>query len=381
MARKNHNGPVISVRAFLEDAHGRVLLLKRPNNEYEPGKWSLPGGVVNYTESPEKGLDRIIKQKTGLDLANLDFLAYQDSPPASEGLLHCLNMYFQATTAGTQNIDPAFSEYKWVAPSDLNQYALAFRGNEAIKFYEDSKQPGIEQIIALVNEAGKIGIPVTTERIEALQALPGFFQQLSQDLLIYDMVKRKVHTTLEMIQSQIKRGADPIIAQVQSRIKTPESLMEKMVRKGKNNIPRHYTTLDDTAGARAVVSFLKDVYTVRDALLSFSDFKCREEEDYIKFPQDTGYRALHLTLEVPIPGAAFIPRCEVQIKTLYQHSWSNATHELTYKRKHIPAEYLGTFLELAKLLHEADRTAEDLRHDIEHLSDSHPDTVAPIPTL
>lgn len=363
-------GPVLSVRAFLENNLGDVLVLKRSDTQNAPGHWSLPGGTLNYTESPEQGLERLIKHKTGLHISNVDFLNYQNSPPVPPGIMHCLNMYFKAKVSGDVQINNGFSEYAWIKPQKLSEYQLAFMGNDAIKFYEASKKSTEEQLWMLVNEAGSKSIPVTRERLIELQALPGIFTQLSNDLKVYELVRKKVNATLEIIQHSNKRGHDPIIVQIQSRTKSPESLMEKMVRKGSNGIPRHYTTFNDTAGVRAVVSFLKDVYTTRDHLLSFPEFQLREEEDYIKKPHETGYRALHLTLEVPLPGISFIPRCEVQIKTVLEQACSNATHELTYKNYSIPKKYLDEFTALSNTLWDAEKQIDKLRHDIEHLNDN-----------
>jgi putative GTP pyrophosphokinase len=362
-------GPILSVRAFLEDDCGNVLLLKRADSQNSPGHWSLPGGTLKYTESPEQGLERLVKAKTGLEICNLDFLNYQNSPPEIPGTMHCLNMYFKASTKGTVSIADGFSEYGWVAAKELDNYRLAFRGNDAIRFYESSKSSSEEQLWSLVNEAGLMSIPVTRQRLTELQALPGFFTQLKNDLRIYEQVRLKVNATLEMIQSTHKRGHESTIVQIQSRSKKPSSVMEKMIRKGQDGIPRHYTTFDDMAGARAVVSFLKDVYTVRDNLLSFPEYTLRLEEDYIKDPKESGYRGLHLTLEVPLPEIDFVPRCEVQIKTVYQHSWSNASHELTYKNSDIQREYIEEFKKLSSKLWYAELITDKLRHDIEHLND------------
>jgi putative GTP pyrophosphokinase len=345
-------------------------LLKRADSQNAPGHWSLPGGTLKYTESPEQGLERLIKTKTGLDISQADFLNYQNSLPVPPGIMHCLNIYFKANAYGQVHIADGFSKYIWAPSKMLNNYDLAFMGNDAIRFYESSKKSEEEKLWALADEAGSMFIPITKKDLIALQVSSGFFTQLKKDMKVYEHVRTKIQATLEIIQSVNKRGHDPTIVQIQSRNKTPNSVIEKMIRKGQDGLPRHYTTFDDMAGARVVASFLKDVYTLRDNLLSFPDYTLISQEDYIENPKDSGYRALHLTLEVPLPGISFIPKCEVQIKTVYQHSWSNASHELTYKHSDIPQEHVEEFRKLSNTLWEAELITDKLRHDIEHLDDN-----------
>lgn len=49
-----HQGPVISVRAFITNQEGKILVLKRSRSNYGSGSWCLPGGKVDYGDSPEQ---------------------------------------------------------------------------------------------------------------------------------------------------------------------------------------------------------------------------------------------------------------------------------------------------------------------------------------
>lgn len=56
----------------------------------------------------------------------------------------------------------------------------------------------------------------------------------------------------------------------------------------------------DIAGIRIICSFEEDIYKMADLLLQQDDIKLVEKKDYIKNPKESGYRSLHLIVEVPI---------------------------------------------------------------------------------
>ncbi|HHH80313.1 MAG TPA: NUDIX hydrolase, partial [Thermoplasmatales archaeon] len=44
--------------------NNEILLIKRKNNPFK-GRWSLPGGFVNYGEKVEDAVIREVKEETG----------------------------------------------------------------------------------------------------------------------------------------------------------------------------------------------------------------------------------------------------------------------------------------------------------------------------
>ena len=56
----------------------------------------------------------------------------------------------------------------------------------------------------------------------------------------------------------------------------------------------------DFAGVRVICNYLEDIYRVEDSLLRQDDIKLLKRKDYIKNPKESGYRSLHLVIEVPI---------------------------------------------------------------------------------
>ena len=57
------NSIVPAVSAIVTDEQGRMLLIRRTDNNY----WSIPGGGVNPGESVSDAVAREVKEETGID--------------------------------------------------------------------------------------------------------------------------------------------------------------------------------------------------------------------------------------------------------------------------------------------------------------------------
>ncbi|MFR1372121.1 MAG: GTP pyrophosphokinase family protein [Eisenbergiella massiliensis] len=58
--------------------------------------------------------------------------------------------------------------------------------------------------------------------------------------------------------------------------------------------------INDIVGVRAVCSFMDDLYLVAKALEQHRDVRTVKVKDYLQEPKRSGYRSLHLIVEVPI---------------------------------------------------------------------------------
>ena len=124
------------------------------------------------------------------------------------------------------------------------------------------------------------------------------------------------------------------IHHIEYRIKTLDSIAEKLHRNGLAvNIDNIYSHINDVAGIRVICNYLDDIYYLRQLLTRTESFRVRKEVDYISQPKESGYRSLHLILDVPIvisEGTLHLP-VEVQLRTIAMDMWASLEHELRYK--------------------------------------------------
>jgi 8-oxo-dGTP diphosphatase len=131
--------PVVAIRAITQDSHGRILLLKRANSEYGEGQWCLPGGKLDYNDTPEHTVEKELLEETGLAVADVTFLFYQNSLPMQPGKMHCVNLYFTCSGTGKVSLNEESSEFVWVTPEKALEFKPAFGADEAIQKWINRK--------------------------------------------------------------------------------------------------------------------------------------------------------------------------------------------------------------------------------------------------
>lgn len=99
--------------------------------------------------------------------------------------------------------------------------------------------------------------------------------------------------------------------------------------------------ITDIAGVRVICSFPADIYEVADSFLRQDDITLLERKDYIQNPKPSGYRSLHLIVQVPIflQNEKKPVTVEVQFRTIAMDFWASLEHKMRYK-KSIPAEQM-----------------------------------------
>ncbi len=167
------------------------------------------------------------------------------------------------------------------------------------------------------------------------------------------------------------------IENVSSRLKNPDSILEKMSRKGCD--PTFDSIADkitDIAGVRVTCSFVSDVYQVFDLLTGQSDVHVREVRDYILAPKENGYRSLHALVEVPVflSNGEVPVLVEVQVRTIAMDFWASLEHKIYYKyHQDVPQALLEGLKEAADTAGELDTTMERLHTEVKTSGELPPD--------
>lgn len=164
------------------------------------------------------------------------------------------------------------------------------------------------------------------------------FQQM---MAFYKCASMEVETKFNVLNEEfsLKYDRNPIET-IKTRIKSPESIIGKLKRR---NLPFTVEAIteniNDIAGIRVICSFPEDIYLLAECLIKQDDITLIEKKDYIQQPKSSGYRSLHLIVEVPIFLAQEKKpvRVEVQLRTIGMDFWASLEHKLMYK-KSIPED-------------------------------------------
>ena len=85
--------------------------------------------------------------------------------------------------------------------------------------------------------------------------------------------------------------------------------------------------------------------------------------DYIQQPKESGYRSLHLIVDVPIvisEGTLHLP-VEIQLRTIAMDMWASLEHELRYKSDRNFSDSDAARLRLcSEAISEIDREMQDI---------------------
>ena len=231
----------------------------------------------------------------------------------------------------------------------------------------------------LFTETQEIKAHQQAEKIAELLEADNFFKlrdkiMTSQRLMAcYRCAILEVETKFKVLNEQLSllHERNPIES-ITSRLKSPESIYEKIHRKDLNmSLENIEENLFDVAGVRVVCSFVDDIYMLADCLLSQDDIRLIKRKDYIKNPKPNGYRSLHLIIEVPIflTDEKKMMKVEVQLRTVAMELWASIEHKIYYKKDidektaEIAAERL---LRCAEMSAELDKEMQSIRNFIDN---------------
>ncbi|TBL76037.1 GTP pyrophosphokinase [Paenibacillus thalictri] len=210
-----------------------------------------------------------------------------------------------------------------------------------------------------------------------MNQLKQFQNEITRFLMMYKFALDAMETKIEILveEFQFLHEYNPI-EHTKSRLKSPESILNKLYRKGGNvSFPSIREHIKDIAGLRITCSFVSDIYAIRDMLKSQGDLVIVDEKDYIKQPKPNGYQSLHLIVDVPVYMSDRQERVcvEIQIRTIAMDFWASLEHKIYYKfnqdKQGVPRRLLEELKEAAQAASALDRQMERLHKEIEEIKE------------
>tara|TARA_R110001599_G_scaffold8255_2_gene40009 strand:+ start:6497 stop:7534 length:1038 start_codon:yes stop_codon:yes gene_type:complete len=198
------------------------------------------------------------------------------------------------------------------------------------------------------------------------ESLKSWYEENKKD---YNGFKNLLQSTLGTIISQ--QNVD--ILNIEGRVKTLESLLGKVKRKGYSD-PKNQVT--DMIGLRVITYLESDVSKIAKILSSTFEIQSDQSVDKSEeLGEDKfGYRSVHFICKLDKDRANLQEfknykdiYFEVQIRTILQHSWAEIEHDRGYKFSlTLPKELKRRFALVAGLLEVADREFDQI---VESLND------------
>lgn len=212
------------------------------------------------------------------------------------------------------------------------------------------------------------GLEINTDIDEIRQLGKEYIRLMSY----YSAAMLEIETKFKVLSVEFngKFDRNPIET-IKTRIKSPKSVVEKMGRLGKPlTVPSIEQSLSDVAGVRVICSFVDDIYRLADMLALQDDVYIVKVKDYIKHPKESGYRSLHMIVEIPIylSKEKRYMRVEVQLRTIAMDFWASLEHKLRYKKdipEHQAQDIAQQLVSCAEVVAQSDQQMLAIRRQIE----------------
>ncbi|MGN0324791.1 MAG: GTP pyrophosphokinase family protein [Lachnospiraceae bacterium] len=198
---------------------------------------------------------------------------------------------------------------------------------------------------------------------------PISYQEVKEMYMLYTCAMREMSAKLENLSQEFELGKERNpIQHLRHRIKTPESIRNKMLRL---ELPLEYDVMRDNifdiAGVRVICSYIDDIYEIADMLSQQDDITVIRRKDYIASPKPNGYRSYHLIVQIPVylsKEKQMIP-VEIQMRTLAMDFWASLEHPLRYKSEiNVPDSIRQKLTNLAGDMFKADTEMQQIHQEM-----------------
>jgi putative GTP pyrophosphokinase len=207
------------------------------------------------------------------------------------------------------------------------------------------------------------------EQVMDMKELKAIRVELTRFMMAYKFALDEMNTKINILKDEFNYIHDyNPIEHVKSRLKSPESIFNKVHRKGYDlSLPSIKENVKDIAGIRITCSFISDIFELSKMIANQKDITVVDYKDYITKPKPNGYQSLHLILEIPIfmSDREELTCVEVQIRTIAMDFWASLEHKIYYKyNKEVPKQMIAELNDTAIIAAQLDRKMERLHQEI-----------------
>lgn len=210
-----------------------------------------------------------------------------------------------------------------------------------------------------------------------MELMPSMEHDMHYEMILDEYREKKplFERMQSLIVNKIRTSLDEnhvLIAALESRVKTEDSLSGKLERKGYKY--HSLSDITDVLGIRIVTFYSNEVDLISAHVEQLLDIDWENSIDKRKMLEADrfGYLSRHYICRIPesiykdpdMPEFNQI-RFELQIRSLLQHAWANLYHDMGYKNDvEVPVAYLRDMSRLAGLLELADEQLSLIRREI-----------------
>ncbi|HHT50498.1 MAG TPA: GTP pyrophosphokinase family protein [Eubacteriaceae bacterium] len=211
-------------------------------------------------------------------------------------------------------------------------------------------------------------------KVANLEKIREVKMKLTRFMMVYKFALDEINTRIDILKQEFHYSYEyNPIEHVKSRLKTPESIIEKVYRRGYDlTLPSIRENVKDIAGVRITCSFTSDIYRISEMLQRQKDIRTVEIKDYIKNPKLNGYKSLHLIIEVPVFMSDQVENVyvEIQIRTIAMDFWASLEHKIYYKYdKEVPQYLLDELKMAADKVSQLDQKMEEIHREISKIKE------------
>lgn len=176
-----------------------------------------------------------------------------------------------------------------------------------------------------------------------------------------------------IIEEHRNRGLYSPIEFVNGRVKSIESILDKMHRKD-ISMGEIEEKIEDIAGVRITCQFVEDIDRVVEMIKKRTDMQVLQEKDYVSHMKASGYRSYHMIIKYlvnTIEGPKEL-HAEIQIRTMAMNFWATIEHSLQYKYKgNIPEYVQKKLIDASEAIIGLDQAMSDVRDEIMDAQNNH----------